>query len=212
MIKVIIKMEGRVQGVGLRAVIKDIADGLGVCGTVENKRDGSVHIVCEAEQPAINEMIRRIKSEPAPVVIEKITSGEPSAVTGMSAFKIIAEDSNTEMYTAIYAGVHELRTVNKTLLHMNGTLLDIKDTQHEIKDTLHEIKDTQDEIKGTQDEIKDTLHEIKDTQDEIKGTQDEMNTTLKSVDRKMDLSLNNDAEMLEILRSMHDGGLLRVPK
>ena len=172
------------QGVGLRAAIKDIADGLGVCGTVENKRDGSVHIICEAEQPAINEMIRRIKSEPAPVVIEKITSGEPSEATGMSTFKIIAGDSNTEMFTAIYAGVHELRTVNKTLLHMNGTLQDIKGTQNEMKDTLHEIKDTQ----------------------------NEMNATLKSVDSKMDLSLDNDTEMLDILRSMHDGGLLRVSK
>ena len=170
MIKVDIKIEGRVQGVGLRAAIKDIADGLGVCGTVENKSDGAVHIVCEAEQSAINEMIRRIKSEPAPVVVEKITLGEPSAATGMSTFKIIAGDSNTEMFRAIYAGVHELRTVNKTLLHMNGTLQDIK------------------------------------------STQSEMNATLKSVDRKMDSSLDNDAEMLEILRSMHDGGLLRVSK
>ena len=184
MIKVTIKIEGRVQGVGLRAAIKDIADSLGVCGTVENKSDGSVHIVCEAEQPAINEMIRRIKSEPAPVVIEKITPSEPAAATGMSTFKIIAGDSSTEMFTAIYAGVNELRTVNKTLLHMNGTLHEIKDAQNEMKDTLHEIKDTQ----------------------------NEMNATLKSVDRKMDVSLDNDKEMLEILRSMHDGGLLRVSK
>ena len=116
----------------------------------------------------------------------------------MSTFKIIAGDSNTEMFTAIYAGVHELRTVNKTLLHMNGTLQDIKGTQNEMKDTLHEIKDTQ-------NEMKDTLHEIKDTQNE-------MNATLKSVDSKMDLSLDNDTEMLDILRSMHDGGLLRVSK
>ena len=205
MIKVTIKIEGRVQGVGLRAAIKDIAGSLGVCGTVENKSDGSVHIVCEAEQPAINEMIHRIKSEPAPVVIEKITSGEPAAATGMSTFKIIAGDSGTEMFTAIYAGVNELRTVNKTLLHMNGAL-------HEMKDTLHEIKDTQNEMKDTLHEIKDTQDEIKDTQDEIKDTQNEMNTTLKSVDRKMDVSLDNDTEMLEILRSMHDGGLLRVSK
>ena len=184
MIKVNIKMEGRVQGVGLRAAIKDIADGLGVGGTVENKSDGSVHIVCEAEQSTINEMIHRIKSEPAPVVIEKMTLGEPSAVTGMRAFKIIMGDSNTEMFRAIYAGVHELRSVNKTLLHMNGTLHDIKDTQNEMKDTLHDIKDTQNEMKDT----------------------------LKSVDHKMDLSLDNDVETLAILRSMHDGGAIRVSK
>ena len=51
--KVIIKVEGKVQGVGLRATIKSIADDLGICGTVENKDDGSVQIVCEAEQSAI---------------------------------------------------------------------------------------------------------------------------------------------------------------
>ena len=150
------------QGVELRVTIKDIADDLGVCGTVENKGDGSVHVVCEAEQSVINEMIRRIKSEPAPVGVEKITLGEPSAATGMSAFEIIAGDGTTEMFRAISAGVYELRSVGKILLNIDNTLQNIQDTQDEIKDT----------------------------QDEIKDTQDEINITLKSVDRKMDLSLD----------------------
>lgn len=49
-----------------------------------------------------------------------------------------------------------------------------------------------------------------DKQDRMLEAQKEMNATMKSVDGKLDSSLGNDAEILKVLRSMLDGGLLRV--
>ena len=37
-----------------------------------------------------------------------------------------------------------------------------------------------------------------------------MNVTMKSVDSKMNSSLENDAEILKVLRGMRGGGLLRI--
>ena len=41
---------------------------------------------------------------------------------------------------------------------------------------------------------------------------DSMDQKLASIDNKMDESLNNDAQILEILRSIHDSGMLRISK
>lgn len=46
----------------------------------------------------------------------------------------------------------------------------------------------------------------------ISDTQLEMRDTLVSMDNKMDELLNNDAQILEILRSMRAGKMLRIPK
>ena len=49
-----------------------------------------------------------------------------------------------------------------------------------------------------------------DKQDKMLEVQKEMNVTMKSVDSKMDSSLENDAEILKVLRDMRGGSLLRV--
>lgn len=49
---------------GPRAHISTIASKLGVCGMVENLDDGSVLIICEAEQQVLDEMMQRIKKNP----------------------------------------------------------------------------------------------------------------------------------------------------
>ena len=45
-----IRIFGKVQGVGLRANVKSVADESGIRGTVKNMDDGSVLVVCEARQ------------------------------------------------------------------------------------------------------------------------------------------------------------------
>ena len=52
MIKALVLVEGRVQGVGYRSLVKRAADSLGVRGFVRNRGDDSVEIccVCESEK------------------------------------------------------------------------------------------------------------------------------------------------------------------
>ena len=49
-----------------------------------------------------------------------------------------------------------------------------------------------------------------DKQDKMLDLQKEMNVTMKSVDSKMDSSLENDAELLKVLRGMRGGDMLRI--
>ena len=65
-------------------------------------------------------------------------------------------------------------------------------------------------IGNTQDEIKTTQDEMKLTQDEMKLTQDETKGAVKSIDTKMDSSLKNDAQILDTLKDVRDGRLVRA--
>ena len=58
--RAIIIAKGKVQKVGYRDFVQDIARELGITGDVENLEDGTVKIVCEGEEPKIAGFIRNI--------------------------------------------------------------------------------------------------------------------------------------------------------
>ena len=55
--------EGRVQGVGFRYTVKDIARGFDVCGTVANLPDGTVELHVMGEADEVDRFIREISVE-----------------------------------------------------------------------------------------------------------------------------------------------------
>ena len=178
-----ITVSGLVQKVGLRAQIKTIADGIGVCGTVENMRDGSVLVVCEAERAAIEEMVHQIRSGTKLAVIEDVLVKEGPPATGMVGFEIVRGDSTEEMLSAVTTGTQAVV----------GMLT-----------TLNEMKQGQARLEKGQSQTNETLARLEKGQAETKDA-------IKSMDSKLDASLENDAQSLEILRDLRDGGLLRVP-
>lgn len=55
--------EGRVQGVGFRYTVKDLARGFDVCGWVKNLPDGSVEMQAMGEADELAAFIREIVEE-----------------------------------------------------------------------------------------------------------------------------------------------------
>ncbi|MBO3842737.1 MAG: acylphosphatase, partial [Candidatus Brockarchaeota archaeon] len=53
-------VDGDVQKVGYRDFVQKTARKLGVKGYVENLPDGSVQIVCEAEEPVLKNFVENI--------------------------------------------------------------------------------------------------------------------------------------------------------
>ena len=151
-----IRIFGTVQGVGLRAKIKYIAEDINIRGTVKNLDDGSVLVVCEADHDKIEKLVNQIRTSTKPAVINDIRIEEGSPTTNMKGFKVLLGDANTEILTAMRGGLG-------------------------------------------------LLGKIGNTQDEIKGA-------VKSMDAKMDLSLNNDYQILDILKDVRDGRLVRATK
>ena len=57
---------GRVQGVGFRFYTQQIAIQIDICGTVQNKMDGSVFVVAQGEEKAVTRFIERVKASVSP--------------------------------------------------------------------------------------------------------------------------------------------------
>ena len=63
---------GRVQGVGFRYFVQEVATKLGIVGWVRNLSDGRVEFELQGEQTAIKDTISRIKEGPAYAKVESI--------------------------------------------------------------------------------------------------------------------------------------------
>jgi len=73
---------GRVQGVGYRYLVTDCARKAGVCGFVKNKPDGSVLIVAEGGQEAINGFLKLVRASYEPVIRVDDISVSPGEASG----------------------------------------------------------------------------------------------------------------------------------
>ncbi len=79
MVKVRFVVNGRVQGIGYRALVKQAARILGIKGLVKNLEDGTVEIFCEAEEENIGKFKKLIdresaKEDPFSINVTKIDS------------------------------------------------------------------------------------------------------------------------------------------
>jgi acylphosphatase len=68
----IIKIHGKVQGVGYRFFATRVARRLGLKGAIENQRDGSVEAVVEGEKSAIDDWIEELKEGPRYAEVTRI--------------------------------------------------------------------------------------------------------------------------------------------
>jgi acylphosphatase len=68
----ILKIHGKVQGVGYRFFATRVARRLGLKGNISNQRDGTVDAVVEGEKKAIDEWIEELKEGPRYAEVTKI--------------------------------------------------------------------------------------------------------------------------------------------
>lgn len=77
--RVRIIVHGRVQGVGFRAYSEATAARLGLTGYVTNRTDGTVEIVVDGEDNAVDQLVARARSGPPMARVDRIEveTGEP---------------------------------------------------------------------------------------------------------------------------------------
>lgn len=80
---------GRVQGVFFRARVKELAEKLGVQGTVENLADGSVRIRAQAALERLEEFEAALNIKSDSVWVEGLNKRELAEKRTFNGFKII---------------------------------------------------------------------------------------------------------------------------
>jgi acylphosphatase len=76
---VLVRIEGRVQGVGFRAWAFREARALGLAGWVRNEADGAVTAHIQGSQENVERMLERLRTGPPGASVTKLSS-EPDAL------------------------------------------------------------------------------------------------------------------------------------
>ncbi|MEM2167970.1 MAG: acylphosphatase [Candidatus Bathyarchaeia archaeon] len=83
-----VEVRGRVQRTGFRRYVLELAQELGLSGSVENRPNGSVHIFLQGEEEPIKRLIDRLKEAPI-AKVEKVKVSESKPKPELKHFKII---------------------------------------------------------------------------------------------------------------------------
>lgn len=68
----LIRIHGKVQGVGYRFFATRVARRLGLKGSIQNQRDGTVEAIVEGDKKAIDEWIEELREGPRYAEVTKI--------------------------------------------------------------------------------------------------------------------------------------------
>lgn len=80
---------GRVQGVGFRWFVLDVARDLDLAGWVANEADGSVRCVAEGPRPALEALLVELERGPLGARVDRVVPrwGRPSGTLGRFAIR-----------------------------------------------------------------------------------------------------------------------------
>ena len=95
--RAIVTVKGKVQKVRYRSKVKEIADGLGIVGEVENLGDGSVRIYAESEEEVLNEFITKLKLKNHLIDVTDVSVSFEDATGEFRAFKKVISGTMYEV-------------------------------------------------------------------------------------------------------------------
>ena len=170
-------ISGKVQRVGYRATVIQLANGLGIKGIIENLSDGRVRIIAEGDDEKmklfeesinINNTFIQVNS------IEKIYS-QPYGEFG-SFYKLVGTG---ETDSRLDEGIGVLKDMRDILISICGTQKQMLDKQDQMlgkqDETLLEIKDMNRSLNDKMDKVLDKSDII-----ELKGDVAEMKSALRA--------------------------------
>lgn len=82
------RVTGRVQGVGFRYFIQEIANRLHLAGWVRNAPDGSVELVAEGTRPYLDELLAAARQGPAGSRVDRVEHRFSSSEGPKGGFRI----------------------------------------------------------------------------------------------------------------------------
>ena len=81
--------EGRVQGVGFRFTVKQLARGYEVTGWVRNLDDGRVELQCSGERAEVDAFLEAIAESELKSHIKSVTVEPIAPLSGVRGFEIV---------------------------------------------------------------------------------------------------------------------------
>jgi acylphosphatase len=173
--RAIITVKGRVQRVGYRDFVAEIADKMGVTGSVQNLPDGkNVEVIAEAEKRVLEEFLKLLwAKEDSSIKVTKIDAEYQPPKHDHEYFEIIYDDFQKEGFERIGDAVVFLKKIHSGQVEMLGKQDQMIDKQDQMigkldhigKEIVSEIRDLRGDMKSYMDRrfirIEDEISEIR---------------------------------------------------
>ena len=85
---VIVHISGRVQGVGYRYFVLQLARNLNLTGYVRNLRDGRVEVAAEGEEQILKSLLVELQQGPAGASVVKVETKWQETTGDLAAFEV----------------------------------------------------------------------------------------------------------------------------
>ncbi len=163
-------VKGRVQRVGYRRYLLDLAQDLGVSGYVKNMLDGSVQIFCQAPGNILQQFIEQAKNPPPPVIIKQFEVREAKPRPKLKIFKIrygTIQDELQEGFGAMQSIFMDYWS------EFRDYRQEFRDYRQEFRDYWSEFRDYRQEFRDYREEFRDFCEEFRDYRNEFRSFVDE---------------------------------------
>ena len=187
MMKLTAFVSGKVQEVGYRARIVDIANALGLKGVVENQKDGRVKIIAEGEDEKLKWFESAIDIKNTLIYVSSIEKEYSPACNEFDNFGklVLKGETDSRLDTAaVY-----------------------------LKELVSVVKNMNDNLGGKMDQMLGKQDQMLGKQDQMLGKQDELLDEVKDMNRKFDRVLENDIvelknDMAEVKAALREKGII----
>jgi len=169
---------GTVQKVSYRDYVQSIARKLNVKGYVENLRDGTVRIICEAEEQTLRSFIEQINVKKDLIDVENIKIvGEEPATGEYQYFDIKHGTVEEEMGERLMAALNIAIAIRQDIKNMHQDLKESIQSMHQ--DMNRQFKDMADRYDIISKELIGTRRELLKTRRELKRSVDNLEKVVR---------------------------------
>jgi acylphosphatase len=172
MMKLTVFVSGKVQEVGYRARIVDIANALGLKGMVENQKDGRVKIIAEGEDEKLKWFESAIDIKNTLIYVSSIEKGYSPACNEFENFGklVVKGETDTRLDTAAVYLKDLVFAVNKMNDNLGGKMDQMLGKQDQMLDKQDELLDEVRDINGKFDKVlENDIVELKNDMAEVKA-------------------------------------------
>ncbi|HON37100.1 MAG TPA: acylphosphatase [Methanothrix sp.] len=206
-------VSGKVQEVGYRARVVDIANALGLKGMIENLKDGRVKIIAEGEdEKKLKWFEDAIDIKNALIYVSSIEKSYSPASGEFNSFgKLVAKgETDTRLDTAAGYLKELISAVNKMNENLGGKMDQMLSKQDQMLSKQDELLD---EVISMNENLSGKMDQMLSKQDQMLRKQDNLIIEVKYVNRKMDRALETGivelkSEMAEVKSALKAKGII----
>jgi len=188
--RVRIIVRGKVQKVGYRTKVKNIAGELGVKGEVSNLPEGAVEIIAEGEKHVLDKFIKEIKIKNELINVQGIIFKFEDATGEFKAFTKVVREEKKETHERLDSAVEYLKELIVTVKSGDMIIADKIDTSTKV------LGGKQDKMLEKQDETIAAIKGLDKKQDVMIEKQDATVEAIKGLDKKQDVMIGKQDVMI----------------